>query len=64
MCQGLGSPVPHPGLLQFQELETTLPHPPKADESQVHITFKMLLYRPTERPNSDSFFWAVYVFNL
>lgn len=69
MCQGLGSPVSPPGFEMApgayrQELETTLPRPPKANESRVGITSKMLLHRPTDRPNSDSFFWAVYWFSL
>lgn len=51
MCQGLGSPVPHSGLLQFQDRpargwEPVLPGPPKANASQLHITFKMLPHRP------------------
>lgn len=42
-----------------------LPGPPKANESQLHVTFKMLQHRPAEEPNGgESFFWANYLFNL
>lgn len=41
-----------------------LPGPPKANESQLHVTFRMLQHTPTEGLNGDSFFWAIYFFNL
>lgn len=52
MCQGLGSPVPRPGLLLF------LPGGPVLNAS---LPFRMALHRPARLPSSPSSSWVTHL---
>lgn len=52
MCQGLGSPVPRPGLLLF------LPGGPVLNAS---LPFRMALHRPARLPSSSSSSWVTHL---